>query len=344
MAKWGEGDPRWIVEDRPDTINVNNWHWTEKKAYGWSRDKLTALFKGLEINDATMKAVIKDIPKMDGDASANNRKGKLIFFYEWVLEMEWEGRAAGSDVTVKGKVEVPNLSEENDIDEIDVNVTLVDPLSGNVAEKLKQMMRTKGEKIIREKLDDYVKSLKHDFSKGLILPTKGEQNSNTTTSKGMTGLNRSTTFKPVESKKVEGVKTSITSISLEEQFKCTADELYRAFTVQEMVSAFTQGAAQVNAVEGGTFCMFDTNVSGKFTKLDAPNTIHMQWRFKSWPADHYSDVILKLNQGDDMTKLTLEQAGVPEDDFERTKQGWKRYYFESMKRTFGFGASLTNDF
>ena len=27
MAKWGEGDPRWIVEDRPDAKNVNNWHW-----------------------------------------------------------------------------------------------------------------------------------------------------------------------------------------------------------------------------------------------------------------------------------------------------------------------------
>lgn len=27
MAKWGEGDPRWIVEDRPDATNVNNWHW-----------------------------------------------------------------------------------------------------------------------------------------------------------------------------------------------------------------------------------------------------------------------------------------------------------------------------
>jgi len=27
MAKWGEGDPRWIVEERPDAKNVNNWHW-----------------------------------------------------------------------------------------------------------------------------------------------------------------------------------------------------------------------------------------------------------------------------------------------------------------------------
>lgn len=27
MAKWGQGDPRWIVEERADGTNVNNWHW-----------------------------------------------------------------------------------------------------------------------------------------------------------------------------------------------------------------------------------------------------------------------------------------------------------------------------
>ena len=40
MAKWGEGDPRWIVEERPDATNVNNWHWTEKNADAWSKAKL----------------------------------------------------------------------------------------------------------------------------------------------------------------------------------------------------------------------------------------------------------------------------------------------------------------
>ena len=67
MAKWGEGDPRWIVEDRPDATNVNNWHWyekmvginyhlflssfrTEKDASGWSRDKLEGLLVGLKFD------------------------------------------------------------------------------------------------------------------------------------------------------------------------------------------------------------------------------------------------------------------------------------------------------
>lgn len=50
MAKWGEGDPRWIVEERADARNVNNWHWTEKNAFPWSKDKITSLFTGFTID------------------------------------------------------------------------------------------------------------------------------------------------------------------------------------------------------------------------------------------------------------------------------------------------------
>jgi len=49
MAKWGEGDPRWIVEERPDATNVNNWHWTEKNATPWSKDRLHQLFQDFKI-------------------------------------------------------------------------------------------------------------------------------------------------------------------------------------------------------------------------------------------------------------------------------------------------------
>lgn len=34
---------------------------------------------------------VKTLSKVDGEASANNRKGKLIFFYEWNITGEWSG-------------------------------------------------------------------------------------------------------------------------------------------------------------------------------------------------------------------------------------------------------------
>ncbi|CAN7944409.1 unnamed protein product [Ixodes hexagonus] len=91
MAKWGEGDPRWIVEERPDATNVNNWHWTEKNASQWSKDKLTELLTNLEIKDGRGSCKVVEMSKCDGEAVANNRKAKLIFFYEWAIELKWEG-------------------------------------------------------------------------------------------------------------------------------------------------------------------------------------------------------------------------------------------------------------
>ena len=66
MAKWGEGDPRWIVEERPDATNVNNWHWTEKNADSWSKKKLEELFVNQVIESPSVgSVVIEELEKCD---------------------------------------------------------------------------------------------------------------------------------------------------------------------------------------------------------------------------------------------------------------------------------------
>jgi len=40
-----------IVEERADATNVNNWHWTEKNATHWSKEKLKELLSGLKIEN-----------------------------------------------------------------------------------------------------------------------------------------------------------------------------------------------------------------------------------------------------------------------------------------------------
>ena len=37
------------------------------------------------------RVVIEEVDKCDGEARANNRKGKLIFFYEWEIVLKWKG-------------------------------------------------------------------------------------------------------------------------------------------------------------------------------------------------------------------------------------------------------------
>ncbi|KAG7233581.1 hypothetical protein INR49_006856 [Caranx melampygus] len=123
MAKWGEGDPRWIVEERADATNVNNWHWTERDVSTWSSQRLRQLLLGVRVAGPEGVCHITDITKLDGEASINNRKGKLIFFYEWQLRAGWLGTSS-SGVKFRGTVDVSNLSDENDTDDLDISVSL----------------------------------------------------------------------------------------------------------------------------------------------------------------------------------------------------------------------------
>ena len=42
MAKLGEGDDRWIVKEREDGANCNNWHWTTKNITSHVTEALSA--------------------------------------------------------------------------------------------------------------------------------------------------------------------------------------------------------------------------------------------------------------------------------------------------------------
>ncbi|KAM7116989.1 activator of 90 kDa heat shock protein ATPase homolog 2-like isoform X2 [Ciconia boyciana] len=101
MAKWGQGDPRWIVEERADATNVNNWHWTERDATGWSKSKLKEVLVGLVVEGEAGRCEISDLKHVEGEASCNSRKGKLIIFYEWNLRLSWREFTLGMILPTK---------------------------------------------------------------------------------------------------------------------------------------------------------------------------------------------------------------------------------------------------
>ncbi|CAH2046624.1 unnamed protein product, partial [Iphiclides podalirius] len=282
MAKWGEGDPRWIVEERPDATN-----------------------NGLDCK-------VTEVEKVEGEASANNRKGKLIFFYEWDIKLKWEGRLAGGNDMVKGEVHIPNLSEENDVSEVDMTVTIKG--SGEEAQRLKAFMHNVGKAEIRKQLEEYVRSLKQEFSKGLILPKKGETTVKPDSVSTITsGFNKKVNMEPVVSaeKKQVGCKLDTKTIELSETFQCRADEFYNAMTRIEMVTAFTQGHVKMDAEKGGKFALFGGNVTGEFKELVPGKKIVQYWRYKQWPEQHFSEVTFNIEEKDDHTLVKLKQDLVP---------------------------------
>lgn len=342
MARWGEGDPRWIVEERPDATNVNNWHWTEKNACSWSQDKLKELLVGLRMESDLADCHLSEMEKLEGEAVANNRKGKLIFFYEWDITLSWKGRLKGGTQASEGKIHIPNLSEENDISEVEVTVTLKE--SSPEGEIIKDFLHNYGSEKIREKLKLYVVMLKEEFSKGMILPKKEAEENHETREQQITSLSSGFSTK-VQMNQVSKSPTNnkdsktidVTSLKVSQNFQCKGEDFYRAMTTPEMVSAFTNGPCKLEPKKGGHFELFGGNILGEFVKLVPDKKIVQRWRLKGWPAEHYSTVTMDIDQQEDHTVVRISQTGIPKSDVDGTRENWGRYYWDAIKRTFGWG-------
>ncbi|KAG9481715.1 hypothetical protein GDO78_010774 [Eleutherodactylus coqui] len=336
MAKWGQGDPRWIVEQRADATNVNNWHWTERDATAWSTDKLKELFLAVSVTGEEGSCEVTEVSKLDGEASINNRKGKLIFFYEWDIKLNWTGHS-NSGVKYKGHVEIPNLSDENDPSEVEFRVYLA---KDEPETSLTELMKKSGVQQLREVVVQYISSLKTEFTQGMILPTEnGVSHTAVPDTKQKVAPSSTRDVKTVTCQST-GVKIPTCKVSMKETFLTSPEELYRVLTQQELVQGFTHAPATVTAEKGGKFQLLGGNVSGEFIELEFEKRIVLSWRFKTWPAGHHATITLTFIDKGGETDLQMEARGVPQSEEQHMKEGWKRYYFDGIKQTFGYGAAL----
>ncbi|XP_065747623.1 putative activator of 90 kDa heat shock protein ATPase homolog 2 [Phocoena phocoena] len=228
MAKWGQGDPRWIVEEREDGTNVNNWHWTERDATSWSKGKLRELLVGIAVENEAGRCEISELKQVEGEASCSSRKGKLIFFYEWNIKLGWKG-VSKSGAKHKGLIEIPNLSEENEVDDTEVNVSKKKG-DGNI---LKDLMKTAGTAKVREALGDYLKALKTEFTMGMILPTKAMATQELTVKRK---LSETTLQIQASSPVALGVRIPTVALHMTELFDTAIEQLYRIFTVKDLTN------------------------------------------------------------------------------------------------------------
>ncbi|XP_055010624.1 activator of 90 kDa heat shock protein ATPase homolog 1-like [Boleophthalmus pectinirostris] len=334
MAKWGEGDPRWIVEERADATNVNNWHWTERDVTAWSEERLKSLLQEVRVEGSEGVCQVTDVSKLEGEACINNRKGKLFYFYEWVIRAYWTGTAK-TGVKYRGTVDVANLSDENDADDLDISVALC---ADHPPTPLVQLMKTKGIPEVRRALDNYTKQLKTEFSQGMILPTANGPKAPPPPAPSKPQVQSKTQISsaPSSGATCSAAKTSTGHIQLKETFFTTPDEVYATFISQDFVQIFTRSPAQVDARNGGKFQLLDGSVSGEFVQLVPDKGIEMKWRFRSWPKDHFATVILLFEDRGGETGLSVDIQGVPSGSEDSTREGWNRFYLQAIKQTFGY--------
>uniref|UniRef100_A0A8C6S8K7 Activator of HSP90 ATPase activity 1 n=1 Tax=Neogobius melanostomus TaxID=47308 RepID=A0A8C6S8K7_9GOBI len=308
MAKWGEGDPRWIVEERADATNVNNWHWTERNVTSWSEERLKALLQEVRVEGSEGVCQVTDVSKLEGEACINNRKGKLFYFFEWVIRANWTGTSK-TGVKYRGTVDVANLSDENDADDLDISVALC---ADHPPTPLVQLMKTKGIPEVRRALDQYMKQLKTGKKLMLYLILKRDISCRKWSLICMTGLCLQISSAPSPGAPCSVGKASTTNIQLKETFSTTPDELYATFISQDVRTVKTMFFIHI---EHDHDCM----------------TLSL-----SLDQDHFATVILLFEDGGGETHLYVDIQGVPSGSEDSTREGWNRFYLQAIKQTFGY--------
>ncbi|ULT91101.1 hypothetical protein L3Y34_009012 [Caenorhabditis briggsae] len=342
MAKWGEGDPRWIVEERADATNVNNWHWSEKNATPWSLNRLRELLTGFSAEDGPIVVTIDEIKKIDGEATANNRKAKLIFLFEWVIEGTFIARISGSEEEYKGKFDIPNLSDENDASEVDLNTSLDG--NGPMAHNVRQVLNKSFVKKIQDVLGIYIRELKEEFSKGLILPT--DQVKPQVVTKGKTTVVDKRQFQNTVIAEKDASTSgnevfSTKEVSVSDTFKATPERVFEAITETQLVRGWTNGSIQEwDFKEGGKFALFGGNVTGTFEKIEPSKEIVKKWRLKKYPNNHHATIHFTLKDNGSGTDIKITAKEVPTHLADETQTGLDRYYLTSIARTFGFSQRI----
>lgn len=349
MAKWGEGDARWRVEDLGVTgRNVNSWHWEEKDAMQWSKDRLTELLGGITLaeNDGTVVTAATTL-QLDGEAIINQRKGKLIPIYELNMKIGWEG-TCGEDEG-KGEVNAPYISEENHDEDPELLVTVTG--GGAVADKMRVLIVDLGRPLIHKALATFVQELRAGGPMRGFTPPQQPPNGTSPATVGpaaapaVAPATAPAAPPPAASKPAKPPKTTGHTIEMTESFYASEKDIYECFTDPRRIQAYTQSPAEADVRPGGRLAMFGGSIEATFQVTWPGQRLEMDWRFDSWADGVFSHVVLEITEKvRGTTEVKLTQTGVPEKDkygneqvVATTEAGWRDRIFMAIKRTFGYG-------
>ncbi|GLJ32966.1 hypothetical protein SUGI_0663860 [Cryptomeria japonica] len=351
MAKLGEGDKRWIVQERPDGTNVHNWHWSEKDCLQWSKTRLAQLLDSLTVLDEEALSIkITAVEKIEGEAYVNIRKGKVIPGYEISLTVSWSGETKEPPTGVaEGTLHFPYIADENAGEDPEIRVSVKD--EGPVAEKLRQAFVDRGKPVVLAQVRKYVEHMTAGGPAKDELESKLSQSKSTPVSTS-TPAPTSTTApvsvsagpaKPV--KKTEPTKEGFKTIRVTEKFNCRARDIYEVLMDENRWKGFTQSNAKISREVGGEFSVFNGAIMGVNQELQQDKLIVQKWRSGSWPDGLYSMVTITLEEPEvGITVVKLTQTDIPEEDrfgnatvVENTERGWREHIFNRIRAVFGYG-------
>eukprot|EP01007_Sphenomonas_quadrangularis_P003899 NODE_870_length_1121_cov_3.647388_g709_i0.p1 GENE.NODE_870_length_1121_cov_3.647388_g709_i0~~NODE_870_length_1121_cov_3.647388_g709_i0.p1 ORF type:complete len:335 (-),score=34.97 NODE_870_length_1121_cov_3.647388_g709_i0:115-1119(-) len=329
MAKIGEGDPRWIVNERADGANVNNWHWTEKNVSDWFNKTLRSKLERQTIQEnAGGWLKTTTFHALEVEAVVHNRKGRVNIFIEGHGTLDWEALIDGPDdksITAKGNFVMPDIdSGVNEKTQVDVNAA--DNVPGQ--DPILEWGRTAGRQFVRKALMDCVAQMKAEHTSGTTQPWQQP---------GGPAAARMPSSSSHVAQPTKSVDTEETSLAFKLEWRCPAAELWDAITNQQKVSAYTRSQAIVDAQPGGKFSVLGGSMTGCFEAVDRQKFFVLSFRGNDWPSGASSLVTIDFDQREPgLTVMSFKQDNIPSSELERTRNGWRANFWEPIRCLFGY--------
>lgn len=113
--------------------------------------------------------------------------------------------------------------------------------------------------------------------------------------------------------------------------KATAEQVWRALTVPELMSQWSGQPAEYDARVGGSYRLWTDYVTGEIVACEPSARLAQTWKPNNWTITD-SVVTFTLTPVRGGTRVDLVHENVQPEDFEGTQNGWKEVYVGAIKK------------
>ena len=347
MAKLGEGDQRWIVDDRSDGKNVGAWHWEEKDLTSSTHDAIKNAFDNVGVEGPLSQDLsFKEVSEISGDVTVAQRKGKIFCYFDIKMAIKFKGKVDGTKV--EGKCQIPEIDHDTVFDD-DYAINVTTTSSDDAANRAASVVKNSGRDQIRKIISALFKTIFQDNNVGktinkapgsttqLTPGTKADHAGPPPTPTIVT--TPQPTPKPTQSATSSKTSSEPKSDRLEWSMRwfVPQEELWVNLTSPERASVYTRAPTKIQCEPSGAFEYLGGLISGYFVDIKHPEKLSMQWRLNSWPSGVFSTVVITLEKEEPgVTKMEFAQLGIPEGEKSRVKDGWVGNFWNPIKGMFGY--------
>ena len=111
--------------------------------------------------------------------------------------------------------------------------------------------------------------------------------------------------------------------------KAPVSKVWQAFVDPKMIDAWGGGPAKMDSRVGTKFTLWGGDIHGTNTSVVKEKTLVQDWYGGDWPEPSRVKFTLEREEGG--CKVVLVHEGIPDDEVDSIREGWRDYYLGPMK-------------